>query len=93
KSQLLYRLSYALPQGAKHPRNWAEHRESAGTGQPENRRTSSPGSTARANPERPIRDGRPAVAEHYILAIYSAIRNNRNHVPFSRHKGQNIDLQ
>ena len=36
KSQLLYRLSYALPRARKgRPRNCAEHRESAATGQPE----------------------------------------------------------
>ncbi len=36
KSQLLYRLSYALPRARKRrPRNCAEHRESAAAGQPE----------------------------------------------------------
>lgn len=38
KSQLLYRLSYALPlRGCDHPgRKWAEHRQATHCGQPKN---------------------------------------------------------
>ncbi len=37
KSQLLYRLSYALPEGAtRRPRKCAEHKEGGLAGQPKN---------------------------------------------------------